>query len=213
MLAAIRTIGLFFGFIVIGAIVGWLAISYASATYPSAQALAETTWGQEFWCKANATDYAVAFFTYCLLIVAAFQLYRSEIIVRDTERAHIFPKIMIKSFQGIPDVEVEVFPCNTGRSPGIIKCIAGRYAEAAPGFFDGYAGANRKAHDWVLAASTDAAACDTFKTADANHSFFYGLIMYMDMFGKSHESRFCTQITRGSAELSWVGSRKFNKYT
>jgi hypothetical protein len=168
-------------------------------------------WRNRAKSRAQAKGYAIAYFTYCLLVVAGFQLYRGEQITRDVERAHVFAKIDIISMINIPDLQVNIYPCNTGRSPAIIKCIAGQYATEAPGLFSSYKKSIRNAHDWILASQTDTTYCDSFATTNMAHAFFYGFIIYEDIFSQRHASRFSFAITRGSRKLEWAGNRKFNR--
>jgi hypothetical protein len=91
------------------------------------QADLNSDWGREFWCKATVTDFAIAYFTYCLVIVGVFGMWSAEKMTRDSERAHMFPDMKPYLSQNNA-IQITITPTNNGRSAGILREVCGDFA-------------------------------------------------------------------------------------
>jgi hypothetical protein len=171
----------------------------------------QSDWGHDFWCSATVTDYAIAYFTYCLVVVGAFSLWRSEYILRASERAHIFPDIRNGAVP-IPGVQALIVPRNTGRSAGIIREIYGQYSLTEPRFNVRYIGGDLHRFDTIVEANSLAPVTAGFPSLLIGPQFFFGYVTYMDMFKKRHRSYFCCRVVPGGNLTFVVGAKRLNRF-
>jgi hypothetical protein len=162
------------------------------------------SWGAEFWCKAHVTDYAIAFFTYCLAIVGIFAMWSAEQVARNSERGHLFPMVTINWVGGPPPVaQVQVAPKNSGRGGAIQRGIYGAFSHRRP--------ITLLWKDGQLATSDEVVEGGDFSNARAGFSsrltgdqYFCGYIAYFDLFHKRHKTFFCMKINPNSTHPMWA---------
>lgn len=155
----------------------------------------ESWWGK-FFCEMKLTDIAIAFFTYCLVVVGAFQIKRTEYVMRESERAHVFagPDDKIVTHNGTRIVAITAI--NTGRSPAIMKAINASFYRTEPGYWFKYPKSATIDFDLVIKGNdvVPPPSRPTINTADPADTFIAGYVAYTDIFQRFHTSRFCVRL-------------------
>jgi hypothetical protein len=105
------------GLIILLFAVAFVACSVCSTSLASSHAL-------PFFCDAKITDLAVAYFTYCLVIVGWFGIRGSQKAAEIVERAYLSPGygLMIEDRSEVR-VGIHLGVRNTGRTVGILKIV------------------------------------------------------------------------------------------
>lgn len=154
-------------------------------------------------CDAKITDWALAFFTYALVIVGWFGIKSSAQSTRDMERALCFGGPYRPNFTGQKTI-IEVAIENYGRSPAIVKEVYGEFAEILPTskvpIYDRSKGKSI-AKDDTLAPRTDTMTIQRpqyvvgqWESSIQTPHFFFGYFRYIDIFRIEHLSRYCHTI-------------------
>jgi hypothetical protein len=149
---------------------------------------------QNRFCDIRITDIAIGLFTYCLVVVGAFQLYRQEFILRESERAHVFagPSGRIETGNNFV-VYLETY--NYGRTAGIIKKIYAEFSATEPTKEINYAAVGAEyIYDYLIKPNSLGEAMDPFRSTSNAECYFIGFVSYVDMFRKHHISKFCVRI-------------------
>jgi hypothetical protein len=184
-----------------------------------------TGWWKKFFCDAKITDVALTFFTYCLIIVGAFQaryLYHTVIATRmaaehipRVERAYIFLQVgQLRTVEDSPGNiigEVMVGVTNEGKTPATIQGIYGQFAPNEPVGRPIYSGGRTIELD--IAAPADrffVLAMAPFTTKEIREQYFFGYVEYLDIFKNILKSRFCFKINPTDSKFSRAGSRAWN---
>ena len=157
-------------------------------------------WWTEFVCKATATDYAIAFFTYCLVIVGIFGMWSAERLTRDSERAHLFPFINA-ALDPNGNSQISIVPENSGRSAGILREVYGEFRLKKPWGLR-YQGGVLHTFDQVVGAGEKSLQYAGFVSAFKEPHYFIGYMVYLDMFRVRHKCYFCMAVTPGVG-VSW----------
>jgi hypothetical protein len=173
-----------------------------------------------FICDAKLTDLGVVFFTFCLVIVGWFGIKRSDQTFRRMERAYIFAGPYQPAIVGgrtITHISIE----NFGRSPGILKEAYGEFSTTEP--VDNIPtykhGSARKFDNAIPPVQPRAPNYPppTIPTAwdspFAGDQYFFGYIVYLDIFREEHRSRFCSKIFPSSKNSDIAGSPNWNDWT
>ena len=150
-------------------------------------------WRTKFVCEATATDYAIAFFTYCLVIVGIFGMWSAERLTRDSERAHLFPDMAAGLAGG--HVQVTVTPRNCGRSAGIQREVFGDFSLKKPWGILPFTGGSVIPTDQMVDSGERSIAHAGFSSRLIGPQFFFGYIGYMDLFHRRHKTYFCIRAT------------------
>jgi hypothetical protein len=178
----------------------------------------QENWGHDFWCKATISDFAIAYFTYCLVLVGIFGIWSAEKPTRDSERAHLFPVMKGAFTAGV--VQIMVTPQNSGRSAGVQREIFGDFALKKPWGLLPYFGGQSIDYDQVVPAGANSTASAGFTSMLAGPQFFFGYVGYMDLFHRRHKAYFCVRATPpqapGAVLMQWSGddwrSRWLNRF-
>jgi hypothetical protein len=149
---------------------------------------------QNGFCDIRITDIAIGLFTYCLVVVGAFQLYRQEFILRESERAHVFagpaPNMEVgNNFV----ISLDIY--NYGRTAGIIKKIYAEFSATEPTEEINYEAIGPEyIFDYLIKPNSAGETTDPFRSTSMNDRYFIGFVSYVDMFRKPHMSKFCVRI-------------------
>jgi hypothetical protein len=168
--------------------------------------------GESLICEEiKITDLALVFFTYCLVLVAYFQLRSNEYILKESERAHVFANL--KGDVIGTNAQISISAVNTGRSPCIIKGIVGKFSKEIPTIWSNYSGSKKFDYDISIAPNQTFVPHlpASFTSPAANNIFFYGYIYYEDIFQERHQSRFCLKLDFTTGQTVSCGPRKLNK--
>jgi hypothetical protein len=151
--------------------------------------------------QTKFTDLLLLYFTYCLVIVGWFSIRSGERNTRNLERAYIFagPSNPTQIGKG---VITEIWIENHGRSPGILKEAYGEYSATEPtGATPRYQNGSARKFDSAIPPSgpqrTDSqpqTVPTRWESPLAGEQYFFGYVRYIDIFGSTHESRFCSKI-------------------
>ena len=168
--------------------------------------------------EAKFTDLAVAFLTYCLVIVGWFGIRSNESLSRNLERAFIFgtPEIDAeKTDDGNGNTFVQIMLQNTGRTAGTIKVIYGEVSKSVEPFGKPvYNNGSKREANGMMAPTQGKAvrAPVTFECPVTSDFFFFGYIEYDDLFRRPHTSRFCAKIFLDRRGIEAAGNDAFNDW-
>jgi hypothetical protein len=178
---------------------------------PQIQDQSKVSWFEKFLCDAKITDVAIAFFTYCLVVVGWFQLSGGEKILRDVERAHVFARISVTASGYAPTVRIRAD--NSGRGPATLRAIVGKFSAKEPWWYMNLKGADRHDKlDELIAPNEPAHNEIGFPSVISGPQYFFGYIEYQDMFHRLHRSMYCIRIEPGSPLFTMAGSRRLNDF-
>ena len=169
---------------------------------------------------------AGGFFTLCLVIVGVGQLimilvqlslFRVQLkYIRDSvERAYVFPELanIQPTVQGGVSLNLEV--PNYGKTPAFIDEILGGFGNAMPSSNDEGFTDMLRFNPGAIVASDKApyVVPHVFETQTGAPVYFYGYIYYRDVFGNSHETRFCKFVNIGPPISLTAGRAALNNWT
>jgi hypothetical protein len=168
--------------------------------------------------ETKVTDWALVFFTACLVIVGWFTIRSGERNSRDTERAYIFgtPQIDLEQTRaGNGNVFVEITLQNYGRTFGTVKVIYGEVSATVEPFgCPIYKNGSSRTANGALGPTrgTSVRAPVTFECPVTSDFYFFGYVDYDDFFGRPHTSRFCAKIFIDGPGIEAAGSDAFHDW-
>lgn len=178
-------------------------------------------WPPTWICEETKfTDFLLAYFTYCLVIVGWFTIRSNERTSIDMRRAYIFgtPQIMDPTPGPVSragNIAIEIMAQNYGETPGTIVVFYGEASFNEPaGRKAVYSGGETRNAGGMLQPTKGVPIRlpATFQAGTARPFFFYGYIEYVDLFRKTHISRFCALITPGERGIEAAGSEIWNDW-
>ena len=176
---------------VVGASVGLCALDqYCESAIAS--------WSRSVLCELKLTDIAIAFFTYCLVVVGWFTIRSNEQTVKNLERAYLAvgPTALFTRMLPTPNVSLKLNIHNTGRTGATITTIFGEFSRAPPiGDKPQYGNGRLERTDLSIAAGTDTV-LDAYVFEDdfTGEQSFWGYVLYRDIFKRTHTARFCVRL-------------------
>lgn len=204
------------GFIIVFALPIFAKISLCTPESPS-NASNRSYLSRSGLCEeAKLTDVALVFFTYCLVVIGWFTVRSAERTTRNSERAYIFatPKLArAKTPRG--NYAVEIWLHNYGRTAGTINAIYGEVSPNVEPFGRPiYRNGSVRTANGMLPPTEGQPiqAPVTFECPAGQDFFFFGYIVYDDLSGESHTSRFCAKIFLNSESIEAAGSEAFHDW-
>jgi hypothetical protein len=173
---------------------------------------------QTWFCdESRFTDFLIAYFTYCLVIIGWFGIRSNERLSRNLERAFIFGTPHIDSAKTVPggNIFIEIVMHNTGRTAGTVKVIYGEVSPNVEPFGEPvYAhGSTREANGMLPPTLGNAIRAPvTFECPVTADFYFFGYIDYDDLFRRPHTSRFCAKIFIDGSGIEAAGNDAFNDW-
>jgi hypothetical protein len=157
------------------------------------------------------TDFLIAYFTYCLVVVGWFGIRNTERQTRNLERAFIFgtPEIDAeKTDSGDGSTFVQIMLHNTGRTAGTVKVIYGEVSPTTEPYGDPiYKNGSARTANGMLPPAPVTFECPV--TADF---YFFGYVEYDDHFRRAHTSRFCAKVFLDRSGIEAAGNDAFNDW-
>jgi hypothetical protein len=136
------------------------------------------------------------------------------------ERAYLFATpAYIGANQDRTETMIEITVDNPGRTPGILTSIYGQFSQKPPkGDVPHYNGGGSYPFELAVNSSNGDPRARVvlpvvFKTDFAEQQFFWGYIEYLDIFKRSHTSRFCCAIFPAESRWQIAGGRGWNDWT
>ena len=166
--------------------------------------------------ETKPTDFALVFFTACLVVVGWFTIVSGERNAKDLERAYIFGTPQIDTKQTIGgSIFVEIIMQNYGRTVGTVKIIYGEVSPTVepfgrPIYKNGSARTANGALGPTLGIPVRAPV--TFECPVTDDFYFFGYIEYDDLFRRPHTSRFCAKIFLDNREIEAAGPEAFHDW-
>jgi hypothetical protein len=160
-------------------------------------------------CDAKITDWALAFFTYALVIVGWFGIKSGRQSTEATERAYVYARLAQRSedlpgtMQGIATrirvAYVEVVLDNHGRTAGYVDDVA--LSSCPPEQLPSIANleADNEKSRWTMGISIPPGGADVrvtkrFEQQGVRNHVVYGRVYYHDIFGRQHSSGFIQRV-------------------
>jgi hypothetical protein len=172
-------------------------------------------------CDAHFTDIAIAFFTYCLVIVGWAQMRSNEETVRNLERAQLMGGVAPNLINVAPDgkVTLQATVSNWGRSVAILKEFYGEFSDTEPkGDKAIYSAANGSAEYFdsgipptpITGLTSANVIPKRWESKFQGTQYFFGYVRFVDIFGDEFCSRYCTRVFPVEHRIEVAGSPVYN---
>ncbi len=176
--------------------------------------------------EIKITDLTLVFFTYCLVVVGWFTMRNADYISKRTERAYLFAgpthpreKTSITVTIEEDHTRVPIAVENYGRTTGLLRKLFVDFSETEPSGEATYDSTSGKLMTFDMAflpndkTSRYGSPCpDPFISRFTKPHFLFGYIVYRDIFGDSHTSRFSMKIYPGDHRNEVAGSESWNEW-
>ncbi len=148
----------------------------------------DRNWVPQWLCgDVKATDWALIFFTYCLVLVGWFTMRSNENVLRDIERAHLFAgpyhgQITVADNK----IAIPIAVDNNGRTTGFLKEFYGEFSATEPTgkvVYDRRKGRSVPFDSGVAPGPAHGSlAIKPFESDIITPHFFFGYVRYLDTF-------------------------------
>jgi hypothetical protein len=173
--------------------------------------------GRTGFCEdTKFTDWALVFFTGCLVIVGWFTMRSGQRETRAMERPYIFatPRIDVEASAG-GNIKIKIMLQNYGRTPGDITGIYGEISLTEPiGMKSIYENGSLRPNCGSVGPTLGkpVRAPVTFESPYPKPQYFFGYMTYEDIFREKHTSRYCVQVFLGSIGIEAAGTDAWNDW-